>query len=180
MKDREKLLTNTVVATIMSNYGLFKSLSECGIETAKTKVGDRYVWEYMKEHGCRLGGEQSGHIIFSKYVSTGDGILTSLKMMEVMLARKKKMSELCEGFSMYPQVLENVRVKDKKAVLSDVDVKSAIESASEVIKDSGRILVRESGTEPVIRVMAEAENEDLCRTCVASIVNMIKEKGYLI
>lgn len=180
MKDREKLLTNTVVATIMSNYGLFKSLSECGIETAKTKVGDRYVWEYMKEHGCRLGGEQSGHIIFSKYASTGDGILTSLKMMEVMLARKKKMSELCEGFSMYPQVLENVRVKDKKAVLSDVDVKSAIESASEVIKDSGRILVRESGTEPVIRVMAEAENEDLCRTCVASIVNMIKEKGYLI
>lgn len=180
MKDREKLLTNTVVATIMSNYGLFKSLSECGIETAKTKVGDRYVWEYMKEHGCRLGGEQSGHIIFSKYASTGDGILTSLKMMEVMLARKKKMSELCEGFSMYPQVLENVRVKDKKAVLSDVDVKYAIESASEVIKDSGRILVRESGTEPVIRVMAEAENEDLCRTCVASIVNMIKEKGYLI
>lgn len=180
MKDREKLLTNTVVATIMSNYGLFKSLEEVGIETAKTKVGDRYVWEYMKEHGCRLGGEQSGHIIFSKYASTGDGILTSLKMMEVMLAKKKKMSELSEGFSMYPQVLENVRVKDKKAVLNDVDVKAAIDSASEEIKDSGRILVRESGTEPVIRVMAEAESEALCRACVSSIVNVIKEKGHLI
>ena len=180
MKDREKLLTNTVVATIMSNYGLFKSLEEVGIETAKTKVGDRYVWEYMKEHGCRIGGEQSGHIIFSKYASTGDGILTSLKMMEVMLAKKKKMSELSEGFSMYPQVLENVRVKDKKAVLSDVDVKAAIDSASEEIKDSGRILVRESGTEPVIRVMAEAESEALCRFCVSSIVNVIKEKGHLI
>ena len=180
MKDREKLLTNTVVATIMSNYGLFKSLEEVGIETAKTKVGDRYVWEYMKEHGCRLGGEQSGHIIFSKYASTGDGILTSLKMMEVMLARKMKMSELCEGFNMYPQVLENVRVKDKKEVLSDSDVKSAIDKAASSIEKSGRVLVRESGTEPVIRVMAEAENELDCKNAVSSIVEVIRSKGYLL
>ena len=127
MKDRGKLLSNTVVTTIMSNFGLYKAFDECGIEYAKTKVGDKYVHEYMKEHGCRLGGEQSGHIIFSKYASTGDGILTSLKMMEVMLARKKKMSELSEGFTVYPQVLENVRVSDKAKALGDEAVQERIE-----------------------------------------------------
>ena len=113
MKERGKLDNNTVVTTVMSNFGLYKALDELGIGYAKTAVGDKYVYEYMQQNGCRIGGEQSGHIIFSKYASTGDGILTSLKMMEVMMARKQKMSQLCEGLSIYPQVLQNVRVADK-------------------------------------------------------------------
>ena len=133
---------------------------------AKTAVGDKYVYEYMTKNGCRIGGEQSGHIIFSKYASTGDGILTSLKMMEVMLAREKKMSELSEGFTVYPQVLENIRVKDKAAVQADPDVQKAVEEVTEKLGDTGRILVRESGTEPVIRVMVEAESEEICRRYV--------------
>ena len=174
MKDRGKLLSNTVVTTIMSNFGLYKAFDECGISYAKTKVGDKYVHEYMKEHGCRLGGEQSGHIIFSKYASTGDGILTSLKMMEVMLARKKKMSELSDGFTVYPQVLENVRVTDKAASLADAEVKRRIEAVREKLGTSGRILVRESGTEPVIRVMVEAESMETCHECVDSVVQALK------
>ena len=108
MKERGKLLTNTVVTTVMSNFGLYKAFDEIGIDYAKTAVGDKYVYEYMVKNGCRIGGEQSGHIIFSKYASTGDGILTSLKMMEVMLAKKTTMSELCKPLKIYPQVLVNV------------------------------------------------------------------------
>ena len=175
MKDRGKLLSNTVVTTIMSNFGLYKAFDECGIEYAKTKVGDKYVHEYMKEHGCRLGGEQSGHIIFSKYASTGDGILTSLKMMEVMLARKKKMSELSEGFTVYPQVLENVRVSDKAKALGDEAVQERIESVRARLGAEGRILVRESGTEPVIRVMVEAESMETCHECVDSVVEALRK-----
>lgn len=175
MKDRGKLLSNTVVTTIMSNFGLYKAFDECGIEYAKTKVGDKYVHEYMKEHGCRLGGEQSGHIIFSKYASTGDGILTSLKMMEVMLARKKKMSELSEGFTVYPQVLENVRVSDKAKALGDEAVQERIESVRARLGAEGRILVRESGTEPVIRVMVEAESMETCHECVYSVVEALRK-----
>ena len=175
MKDRGKLLSNTVVTTIMSNFGLYKAFDECGIEYAKTKVGDKYVHEYMKEHGCRLGGEQSGHIIFSKYASTGDGILTSLKMMEVMLARKKKMSELSEGFTVYPQVLENVRVSDKAKALGDKAVQERIESVRARLGAEGRILVRESGTEPVIRVMVEAESMETCHECVDLVVEALRK-----
>ena len=178
MKDREKLLSNTVVTTVMSNFGLYKAFDECGISYAKTKVGDKYVYEYMKEHGCRLGGEQSGHIIFSKYASTGDGILTSLKMMEVMLAKKKKMSELSEGFTVYPQVLKNVRVRDKKEAQSDEDVQSQIRKVEALLGSSGRILVRESGTEPVVRVMVEAETMEECQKYVDSVVSVIEKKGY--
>ena len=178
MKDREKLLSNTVVTTVMSNFGLYKAFDECGISYAKTKVGDKYVYEYMKEHGCRLGGEQSGHIIFSKYASTGDGILTSLKMMEVMLAKKKKMSELSEGFTVYPQVLKNVRVRDKKEAQSDEDVQSQIRKVEALLGSSGRILVRESGTEPVVRVMVEAETMEKCQKYVDSVVSVIEKKGY--
>lgn len=178
MKDREKLRANTVVTTVMSNFGLYKAFDECGINYAKTAVGDKYVYEYMVRNGCRLGGEQSGHIIFSKYATTGDGILTSLKMMEVMLARKKKMSELSDGFVMYPQVLKNIKVKDKAEVLDDRDVKKAIEQATTALGDSGRILVRESGTEPLIRVMVESKSLDDCHKYVDSVISVINEKGF--
>lgn len=178
MKERGKLLTNTVVTTVMSNFGLYKAFDECGIGYAKTAVGDKYVYEYMTKNGCRIGGEQSGHIILSKYASTGDGILTSLKIMEVMMARKKKMSELCEGFTFYPQVLVNVKVKDKAQAQNDPDVKAAVDKVATELGNSGRILVRESGTEPLIRVMVEAEREDICQKYVDDVVNIIKSKGY--
>jgi len=180
LKERGKLLMNTVVTTVMSNFGLYKAFDELGIDYAKTKVGDKYVYEYMVQNGCRIGGEQSGHIIFSKYASTGDGILTSLKVMEVMLARKKTLSQLCEGFIFYPQVLKNVRVADKAAAQSDPDVQAAVASVTATLGDTGRILVRESGTEPVIRVMVEAENKVLCNDLVDSVVEVIKRKGHAV
>ena len=177
MKDRDKLVGNKVVTTVMSNFGLYKAFDELGIGYEKTKVGDKYVYENMKENGYNIGGEQSGHIIFSKYASTGDGILTSLKMMQVMIARKKKMSELSDGFTMYPQVLENVRVADKKAAQDDVEVKAAIKEVEETLGDKGRILVRESGTEPVVRVMVEAETTEVCQEMVNKVVEVMKKKG---
>lgn len=178
MKERGKLLTNTVVTTVMSNFGLYKALDELGIGYAKTAVGDKYVYEYMSQNGCRIGGEQSGHIIFSKYASTGDGILTSLKMMEVMLARRKLLSELAAPLKVYPQVLENVRVTDKKAAQEDGAVQEAVRAVSEALGNSGRILVRESGTEPVVRVMVEAESLEICRMYVSRVVETIKSRGY--
>ena len=179
MKQRGKLLTNTVVTTVMSNFGLYKAFDELGIGYAKTAVGDKYVYEYMNQNGCRIGGEQSGHIIFSKYASTGDGILTSLKMMEVMMARKAKMSQLTEGLTIYPQVLENVRVVDKTAAQEDPDVKAAVKAVEEALGDTGRILVRESGTEPLLRVMVEAETEECCRKYVDQVVGVVKAKGHV-
>lgn len=179
MKERGKLLTNTVVTTVMSNFGLYKAFDELGIGYAKTAVGDKYVYEYMNQNGCRIGGEQSGHIIFSKYASTGDGILTSLKMMEVMMAKKAKMSQLTEGLSIYPQVLENVRVLDKTAAQEDPDVKAAVKAVEEALGDTGRILVRESGTEPLLRVMVEAETEECCRKYVDQVVGVVKAKGHV-
>ena len=180
MKERGKLLTNTVVTTVMSNFGLYKAFDELGIGYAKTAVGDKYVYEYMNQNGCRIGGEQSGHIIFSKYASTGDGILTSLKMMEVMMAKKAKMSQLTEGLSIYPQVLENVRVLDKTAAQEDPDVKAAVKAVEEALGDTGRILVRESGTEPLLRVMVEAETEECCRKYVDQVVSVVKAKGHVV
>lgn len=178
MKEREKLVNNTVVTTIMSNFGLYKAFDEIGINYAKTAVGDKYVYEYMKENGCRLGGEQSGHIIFSKYASTGDGILTSLKIMEVIMARGKTLSELAAPFKVYPQVLENVKVRDKSAAQSDKDVIAAVEKAAAELGESGRILVRESGTEPLVRVMVEAEDEETCRRYVGEVVEVLKANGH--
>jgi phosphoglucosamine mutase len=163
----------------MSNFGLYKAFDEQGIGYAKTAVGDKYVYEYMCENGCRIGGEQSGHIIFSRYASTGDGILTSLKMMEVMMAKKKKMSELCEGLSIYPQVLRNARVTDKRAAQDDADVQAAVKAVADSLGDSGRILVRESGTEPLVRVMVEAETDEICAKYVESVIDVIREKGYM-
>ena len=168
----------TVVTTVMSNFGLYKAFDEKGIGYAKTAVGDKYVYEYMAKNGCRIGGEQSGHIIFSKYASTGDGILTSLKMMEVMLAKKKPMSELAAPLKIYPQVLENIRVTDKKAAQNDPAVQEAVSKVAEALGDTGRILVRESGTEPVVRVMVEAPDHDTCQKYVDEVVNVICEKGY--
>ena len=176
MKERGKLLTNTVVTTVMSNFGLYKAFDEAGIGYAKTAVGNKYVYEYMQQNGCRIGGEQSGHIIFSKYASTGDGILTSLKMMEVMLAKKQTMSQLCEGLTIYPQVLENVRVADKSQALANPKVQAAIDQVSKELRDTGRILVRESGTEPVIRVMVEAETEEICRKYVDMVVKELHQQ----
>ncbi len=180
MKERGKLVNNTVVATVMSNFGLFKAFDEIGIDYAKTKVGDKYVYEYMKEHGCCLGGEQSGHIIFSKYASTGDGILTSLKMMQVIMSKQKPLSELAAPFTVYPQVLENVRVKDKTAAQNDPDVQAVVKSVSDALGETGRILVRESGTEPLVRVMVEAENEEICRKYVDQVVAVIKANGHTV
>ena len=176
MKERGKLLTNTVVTTVMSNFGLYKAFDELGIGYAKTAVGDKYVYEYMTKNGCRIGGEQSGHIIFSKYASTGDGILTSLKMMEVMMAKKKKLSQLTENLHIYPQVLVNVMVKDKAVAQADADVQAAISKVAERLGDTGRILVRESGTEPLIRVMVEAETKEICHTYVDEVVSIINKK----
>ena len=178
LQERGKLVNNTVVATVMSNLGLFKALDQLGIGYAKTAVGDKNVYEYMAAHHNNIGGEQSGHIIFSKYASTGDGILTSLKMMEVMLAREKTLSELAAPVTIYPQVLENVRVTDKGMVMTAPLVKQAVEHAEALLQDSGRMLVRESGTEPLIRVMAEAADEETCRKCIRIVVDAIDACGF--
>ena len=180
MKETGTLLGNTVVTTVMSNFGLYKAFDELGIAYAKTAVGDKYVYEHMMMNNNRLGGEQSGHIIFSKYASTGDGILTSLKMMEVMMARKKTLSQLCEGLTIYPQVLKNVKVADKAAAQNDPDVQAAVAAVAAKLGDTGRILVRESGTEPKIRVMVEAETMEECQTLVDSVVDVIKRKGHAV
>ena len=180
MKERGKLLGNTVVTTVMSNFGLYKAFDELGIEYAKTAVGDKYVYEYMMNNGCRIGGEQSGHIIFSKYASTGDGILTSLKMMEVMMAKKKTLSQLSEGLTIYPQILKNVKVADKAVAQADPDVQAAVAEVAAKLGDTGRILVRESGTEPKIRVMVEAESLEICQEYVDHVVETINRKGHAV
>lgn len=179
MKERGQLAHNRVVTTVMSNLGLYKALDEIGIGYARTAVGDKYVYEYMTEHGDSIGGEQSGHIIFSKYASTGDGILTSLKIMEAMIEKKTPLSGLASPVTLYPQVLKNVRVRDKTAVRSDPDVQSAIVEAERKLSDKGRLLVRESGTEPVVRIMAEAEQKELCEDCVRGIAEAIAAKGHI-
>ena len=179
MKDRGKLLNNKVVTTVMSNFGLYKALDKVGIEYEKTKVGDKYVYENMVQNGHRIGGEQSGHIIFSKYATTGDGILTSLKLMEVMLAKQKPMSELAAPVKFYPQVLKNVRVKSKPEAQNDPDVQAAVQKVADALGSDGRILVRESGTEPVIRVMVEAGTDELCEQYVDQVIEVIRAKGHI-
>ena len=180
MKERGKLISNKIVTTVMSNFGLYKALDAVGIEYEKTKVGDKYVYENMSKNGYRIGGEQSGHIIFSKYATTGDGILTSLKMMEVMLAKKKTLHQLASPVTIYPQVLKNIKVIDKAAAQNDPDVQAAVAKVAAKLGDDGRILVRESGTEPLVRVMVEAGTHDICQECVDSVIEVIKAKGYAI
>lgn len=178
MRSTGQLEGNTVVTTVMSNFGLYKAFDQLGIDYAKTAVGDKYVYEYMSQNSCRLGGEQSGHIIISKYATTGDGILTSLKLMEVLLAKKKKFSELCADLTIYPQVLKNVRVKDKPAAQNDPVVQQAVADVAQQLGSTGRILVRESGTEPVIRVMVEAPTKAMCQECVDRVVDTICAQGH--
>ena len=177
LKDRGKLINNTVVTTVMSNFGLYKAFDEAGIDYVKTKVGDKYVYENMVANGNRIGGEQSGHIIFSKYATTGDGILTSIKLMEVILEKKMPLSKLAEPVKIYPQVLKNIRVKSKPEAQNDADVQAEIAKVAEELGDNGRILVRESGTEPVIRVMVEAPTHEECEKYVNQVIEVIKNKG---
>ena len=178
MKERGKLVGNTIVTTVMSNFGLFKALDAAGIKYVKTAVGDKYVYEHMSAHGNRLGGEQSGHIIFSKYATTGDGILTSLKIMEVVMAKNQPLSKLAEPVKVYPQMLVNVRVSDKEKAQNDKDVTSAVKKVEKKLKSGGRILVRPSGTEPLIRVMVEAESKDTCKAYAEEVVSVLRSKGY--
>ena len=178
MKGRDKLTTNTVVTTVMSNFGLYKALDEVGINYEKTAVGDKYVYENMVKNGHRIGGEQSGHIIFTKYARTGDGILTSLKVMEAMLAQKQPLSKLAEPVTIYPQVLINVRVKDKAESQADQDVRAAVAAVADELGDTGRILVRESGTEPLIRVMVEAPEHEQCQQLAQRVVDVVLAKGH--
>ena len=180
MKDRDRLANNTVVTTVMSNFGLYKAFDEIGIQYEKTAVGDKYVYENMVKNGHRIGGEQSGHIIFTKYARTGDGILTSLKVMEVMLAKKLPLSKLAEPVTIYPQVLINVKVHDKRTAQDDPDVQAAVAAVAAELGDTGRILVRESGTEPLIRVMVEAPAQDQCQTLAQRVVDVVIAKGHAV
>ena len=173
LKNKGELADNTVVTTVMSNFGLYKAFDAAGISYEKTAVGDKYVYECMSENGYRLGGEQSGHIIFSKYAATGDGLITAIKMMEVMVLGKQTLSQLRRGFVSYPQKLTNVRVMDKVAAREDADVQAAVARITEELGDHGRIL--ESGTEPLIRVMVEASDSDDCEKYVVGVMVLRKE-----
>lgn len=179
MKDRGRLDTNTVVTTVMSNLGLYKALDAAGINYEKTAVGDKYVWENMRENGHLIGGEQSGHIIFSKYATTGDGLITALKVMQAMLDTRQPLSKLCEPVVIYPQVLKNVVVDDKDGTLADGAVTAAVAAEEARLGDRGRVLLRKSGTEPLLRVMAEAETDDECERSVDAIIDAMRTSGHL-
>lgn len=180
LKEKGELNNNTIVTTVMSNLGLYKALDQKGIAYEKTAVGDKYVNANMMENGHSLGGEQSGHIIFSKYAVTGDGVLTSLMLMEVMLEKKAKLSELRKELKIYPQLLKNVRVADKAAARMDSEVAAAAKRVEEALGDEGRILLRESGTEPLIRVMVEAKSEEICSRYVNEVVDVLYKKGHVV
>ncbi len=179
MKERGELNNNTVVTTVMSNMGLYKALEQEGISYEQTAVGDKYVFENMMANHHSLGGENSGHIIFSKHAMTGDGVLTSLKIMEVILEKKQPLSELVKGMETYPQLLKNVRVKNKKEAREDMAVQQAVKAAEELLGSEGRVLLRESGTEPVLRVMAEAKSEELCVQAVDGIIEALIAAGHI-
>ncbi|MDF2510567.1 MAG: glmM [Herbinix sp.] len=180
MKRRNELANDTIVTTVMSNLGLYKALERQGIRYEKTAVGDKYVFENMMTNGHALGGEQSGHIIFSKHAMTGDGVLTSLKLMEVMLESKAPLSELLKEITIFPQLLVNVKVKNKKEAREDEAVIEAVGQVEKELGSEGRILVRESGTEPVVRVMVEAETGETCKIMVDRVVKVLKEKGHVL
>ncbi len=178
LKKQGKLKNNTVVTTVMSNYGLYRALDEAGISYEKTDVGDKYVYEAMVRGGHLIGGEQSGHIIFTKYATTGDGILTAIQVMECMLAQKQTLLQLVEPFRVYPQDLKNVRVTDKTRAQQDPEVQKAVAKVAETLQDRGRILVRESGTEPVVRVMVEAPTKEECEALTSQVAEVIRQRGY--
>lgn len=179
MKEREKLVNNTIVTTIMSNFGLYKALDALGIDYEKTDVGDKYVYENMRANGHLIGGEQSGHIIFGKYANTGDGILTAIKIMQAMLSKKMPLSKLTQDLKIYPQVLKNVRVQDKDRALNDFAVQNAVREVAEKLGDQGRILLRKSGTEPVLRVMVEAPTNELCEENVDAVIDVMHQRGLV-
>ena len=174
MKEQGALKDDTIVTTVMSNLGLYKACDQAGIRYEKTAVGDKYVYENMTKNGFQLGGEQSGHIIFSKHATTGDGILTSLKVMEVILEKKASLATLCSEVRIYPQLLQNLRVQDMDATLNAPSVQKAISDVEERLGTEGRVLVRKSGTEPLLRVMVEAQTDELCEECVLHIINAMK------
>ena len=180
LKNKGELSGDTVVTTIMSNMGLYKAFDKLGISYEKTDVGDKYVSENIVANGYSLGGEQSGHIIFSKYATTGDGVLTSLKLMEAMIGSKSKISELTEGFKIYPQLLVNLKVADKEIVMKDDKVLAAKEEAETGLNGDGRVLLRKSGTEPLIRVMVEAKTDEKCKETADRIITAIKSGGYVL
>ena len=177
LKETGRLNGNAIVTTVMSNLGLYKACDKIGMKYEKTAVGDKYVYENMVRNNYSLGGEQSGHIIFSKHATTGDGILTSLMIMEVILEKKMSLGQLIEPVKIYPQLLENVRVVDKKTARENEAVNKAVDEVAEILGDDGRILVRESGTEPLIRVMVEAATDDLCRKYVEHVTKVIRHEG---
>lgn len=180
MKEQGTLVNNTIVTTIMSNFGLYKALEREGIAYEKTAVGDKYVYENMAQNGHCLGGEQSGHIIFSKNATTGDGILTSLKVMEVILEKKQTLGKLASEIEIYPQVLKNVKVKSKAEAQEDKDVQAEVQKVADALGDTGRILLRQSGTEPVIRVMVEAETDAVCEKYVDQVIDVMKAKRHIL
>ena len=180
LKDHGRLNEDTIVTTVMSNLGLYKACDKIGMKYEKTAVGDKYVYENMVQNNYSLGGEQSGHIIFSKYATTGDGILTSLLMMEVMLEEKKSLGTLTEEVKIYPQLLKNVRVADKKTARENPEVVKAVENVAEALGDDGRILVRESGTEPLIRVMVEASTDELCAKYVNQVIEVMEAQNLIV
>ena len=180
MKEQGSLVNNTIVTTIMSNFGLYKALDREGIAYEKTAVGDKYVYENMSANGHCLGGEQSGHIIFSKNATTGDGILTSLKVMEAMLEKKQPLGKLASEVEIFPQVLKNVKVKDKKAAQDDAAVQAEVAKVTESLGDDGRILLRQSGTEPVVRVMVEAPSLEICEKYVDQVIQVMKTQGHVL
>ena len=180
LKDHGRLNGDTIVTTVMSNLGLYKACDKIGMKYEKTAVGDKYVYENMVQNNYSLGGEQSGHIIFSKYATTGDGILTSLLMMEVMLEEKKSLGTLTEEVKIYPQLLKNVRVADKKTARENQEVVKAVENVAEALGDDGRILVRESGTEPLIRVMVEASTDELCAKYVNQVIEVMEAQNLIV
>ena len=180
LKENGRLNGDTIVTTIMSNLGLYKACDKVGLKYEKTAVGDKYVYENMVRNNFSLGGEQSGHIIFSKHATTGDGILTSLMIMEVMLEKKQSLAKLSEDVKIYPQLLKNVRVADKKTARENAEVTKAVNDVAEALGDEGRILVRESGTEPVIRVMVEAATDELCEKYVNQVIDVIRAEGLIV
>ena len=177
MMEQGRLEGNTIVTTVMSNLGLYKACDKIGMKYEQTAVGDKYVYENMMNNGFVLGGEQSGHIIFSKHARTGDGILTSLMIMEVIMEKKQTLAKLCSDVKIYPQLLKNVRVTDKKTARENPAVQKAVDDVAAALGSDGRILVRESGTEPVIRVMVEAATDEICRQYVEQVSQVIRAEG---
>lgn len=175
-RDNNKLVDNTIVTTVMANLGLWKAMEKEGINVVKTQVGDKYVYEQMCKYGYVVGGEQSGHIILKYHATTGDGLMTALSILRVMKETGKTIDQLCEGLTIYPQLLVNVKVVDKTEVLNDTEINEAIASVEQELHGNGRVLVRPSGTEPLLRVMAEAETDEICDKVVGKIARLIQKK----